>query len=215
MLSGKKKIEIVSAFATLLLSAVGIGCHGFFVDPVLTSITVGPTATIQTTATIQMSAVGTYNDGSTSSLTSGVSWSTASPEVASVSKAGLVTGVAQGSSIITAASGTQTGTATITVTIGGITAIKVTTSDGKTSIPFGTTEQFIATATADGKQVDVTNSVTWTTNPSTITGVSIDPTSGFLTTTSGAGGTAQTFQVIATDPTSNIKGVLNFSVTGT
>jgi hypothetical protein len=215
MLSGKKKIEILAAFATLLLLAVGIGCHGFFVDPVLTSITVGPTATIQTTATIQMSAVGTYNDGSTSSLSSGVSWSTASPEVASVSNSGLVTGVAQGSSIITAASGTQTGTATITVTIGGITAIKVTTSDGKTSIPFGSSEQFIATATADGKQVDVTNSVTWTTNPTTITGVSIDPTSGFLTTTSGAGGTAQTFQVIATDPTSNIKGVLNFSVTGT
>jgi hypothetical protein len=215
MLSGKKKIEILAAFATLILSAVGLGCHGFFVDPVLTSITVGPTATIQTAETIQMSATGTYNDGSTSSLTSGVSWSTGTPSAATVTKAGLVTGVGQGSSIITAASGTQTGTATITVTIGGITAIKVTTSDGKTSIPFGSTEQFVATATANGKPVDVTNSVTWTTSPATITGVSIDPSSGFLTTTSGAGGTAQSFQVIATDPTTNITGVLTFSVTGT
>lgn len=214
MLSGKKKLQILAASATLLLFAVGVACNGFFVDPVLTSVTVGPTATIQTTETVQMSAVGTFNDGSTSSLTSGVSWSTASPDVASVTKSGLVTGVGQGSSIITAASGTQTGTATITVTIGGITSIKVTTSDGKTSIPFGSTEQFVATATANGKQVDVTNSVTWTTNPITITGVSIDPTSGFLTTTSGAGGTAQTFQVVATDPTTNISGFLNFSVTG-
>ena len=46
MLSSKKKLQLVGAFTTLFLFAVVVGCNGFFVDPVLTSITVGPTATI-------------------------------------------------------------------------------------------------------------------------------------------------------------------------
>ena len=34
MLSSKKKLQLVAAFATLFLFAVGMGCNGFFVDPV-------------------------------------------------------------------------------------------------------------------------------------------------------------------------------------
>jgi len=198
----------------LVLFASLVGCSSFFVDPTLTGITVGPTATIQTNKTVQMSAVGTYNDGSTQTLSSGVNWSSDTPSVASVSASGLVTGINVGSAIITGAAGTVTGTATIMVTIGGITSIKVTSSDGKTSIPFGSSEQFVATATANGKQVVITDSVTWSTNPASITGVSIDSTSGSLTTSSGVGGVPTTFQVVATDPTTGISGVLNFSVTG-
>ncbi len=84
MLSGKKKFEILAAFATLLLFAVGVGCNGFFVDPVLTSVTVGPTATINQGGTVQESAVGTYNDGSSKSLTN-VQWSSDTESVATVS----------------------------------------------------------------------------------------------------------------------------------
>jgi hypothetical protein len=46
MLSSKKKLQRVTAFATLFPFALGVGCSGFFVDPVLTSIALGPTATI-------------------------------------------------------------------------------------------------------------------------------------------------------------------------
>src|SRR3979411_2204738 len=151
-MSSKKKLQIVAAFATLLLFALGLGCSGFFVNPTLTGITVGPTATIQTNNTVQESAVGTYNDGSTKAITTGVNWTSGTPSVATISKSGLVTGVSQGQSIMTGASGTQTGTATITVTVGGLTAIKVTTQDGRTSIAYGDSEQFIATGTANGKQ---------------------------------------------------------------
>src|SRR3977135_3066491 len=119
MLSSKKKLQIVAAFATLLLFAAGVGCSGVFVNPTLTGITVGPTATIQTNNTVQGSAVVTYNDGSTKAIPTGVNWSSGTPSIATVSKSGLVTGVSQGQSIITGASGTQTGTATITVTVGG------------------------------------------------------------------------------------------------
>src|SRR5436309_2962317 len=94
--------------------------------------------------------------------------------------------------------------------LANITAIKVTSTD--TSIKYGSTEQFKATATANGQQVDVTNSVTWTTNPSSITDVSIDSSTGLLTTTSG-GTTPVTFFVIATDSASGISGQESFTVT--
>jgi hypothetical protein len=212
MLSSKKKLQIVAAFATLLLFAAGVGCSGFFVNPTLTGITVGPTATIQTNNTVQESAVGTYNDGSTKAITTGVNWTSGTPSVATISKSGLVTGVSQGQSIMTGASGTQTGTATITVTVGGLTAIKVTTQDGRTSIAYGDSEQFIATGTANGKQVDVTNSVTWTTNPSSITDVSLTSTTGALSTTNSGSPSTVQFQVIATDPTTGVNGTINFTV---
>jgi len=211
MLSSKQKLKLAAAFATLLMFALGVGCNGFFVDPTLTSLTVGPQASIQQNHTVQMSAVGTYNDGTQKTVTSGIFWSSSATNIASISKGGLVTGVSPGTATITGAAGTVNGSATVTVTISGLTSIKVTTSDGLTSIAFGTGEQFVATGTASGKQVDITNSVTWTTNPSSITDVSLESSTGALTTTSGPTSPVQ-FQVIATDPTTGIQGSINFTV---
>jgi len=52
MLSSKKKVQIASAFVTLLLCALAVGCKGFFVNPTLTTVTVGPTATINQGGTV-------------------------------------------------------------------------------------------------------------------------------------------------------------------
>jgi hypothetical protein len=199
----------LAALATLFLLAFAIGCTGFFVNPTLTGVTVGPTATIQQGKTVQMTATGTYNDGSTKTITSGVFWSSGTQTVATVSSSGLVTGVGPGTSSITGSSGTFSGSATITVAVSGITKITVTSPDN--SIKFGVSENFTATATTASGTFDVTDSVTWTTNPSSIPNVSIDPTNGVLTTTTG--GTTTTFQVIATDPTTGIFGSKSFTVT--
>src|SRR5208337_4034241 len=144
MLSSNKKLQIAGACATLLVFALGVGCNSFFVNPTLTGITVGPTTSIQTGGTVQMSAVGTYNDGTTNTISSGVYWSTSDSTIASVNKSGLAKGVGPGQATITGASGTVSGSATITVTLSGITAIKVTSSDGLTQVPWGTPEQFAA-----------------------------------------------------------------------
>jgi len=208
--STTRKIQLLLAFATLLMVAFAAGCRGFFVNPTLTGITVGPTATIQQGKTVQMSATGNFDDGTTKALGKGVFWSSATQSVATVdSTTGIVTGVSPGTSVITGALGSVSGTATITVTLANITAIMVTSTDS--SVQYGTPEQFKATATANGQQVDVTNSVTWTTNPSPITDVSIDSTTGLLTTTSGPT-TPVTFLVIATDPASGISGQESFTV---
>jgi Bacterial Ig-like domain (group 2) len=193
----------------VLICILGPGCEGFFIDPVLTGVTVGPSVTVQTGATVQMSAVGSYNDGSQLKL-SNVYWSSSSPNIASVSGSGLVTGREPGQTTITGAKDTVTGTATITVAISGLTSIRVTNQDGVTSIAYGQSEQFIATGTANGEQIDITDSVTWSTSPSSISGVTISST-GLLVTISGATSPVQ-FQIVATDPTTDISGTMNFIV---
>jgi hypothetical protein len=158
-----------------------------------------------------MSAVGTYDDGSQKNLKSGVQWNSDTPTVASVNSSGLVTGVGPGKAIISGSSETVTGSATMTVTISGLTSIKVSTADGLSSIPYGSAERFVATGTAGGQEFDITDSVTWSTNPSSINNVSISSTSGLLITTSGPTTTVQ-FLVVATDPTTGIFGQMSFSV---
>jgi Bacterial Ig-like domain (group 2) len=196
----------------LLIVGLGLlGCEGFFVDPVLTGIAVGPAATIQTGNTLQMSAVGTYNDGSQKSLSDGVFWSSGTPATATVNSSGIVKGITPGQSTISGASGTVVGSATVTVALGGLTAIQVTSKDGFFNITYGSSEQFVATGTANGVQIDITNTVTWSTDPSPIPSVSIDSNSGLLTTTSGPNQPVQ-FDVVATDLPTGISDRLSFIV---
>jgi hypothetical protein len=178
MLSSKKKLQLVAAFATLFLFAVVVGCNGFFVDPVLTSIAVGPTATINQGATVQESAVGTYNDGSTKTLSSGVQWSSSDSTAATVSNAGLVTGTAPGSATITAAYQTTSGTSSITVSLGNVTALKITPQSGTVAVNAVSLPFFAyATVAGDSTPVDVSPTATWTTSSSTVT-INVPTTTG-------------------------------------
>ena len=202
--------RIITAFSALIVIAFGLGCEGFFVDPVLTGMTVGPSTNLQTGTTIQMSAVGTFDDGSTKYLKS-VHWNSDTPGVASVNASGLVTGTGPGKAVISGSSETVTGSASLTVTIGGLTSIKVNSADGLSSIAYGSAERFVAKATANGEEFDITDSVSWSTSPSSIDNVSISSTSGLLISTSGPTTTVQ-FLVIALDPTTGISGQMSFSV---
>ena len=208
MLSGKKKFEILAAFATLLLFAMGVACNGFFVDPTLTSIAVGPQASIQQGKTVQMSAVGTYNDGSTNSL-SNVFWSSSDTEFASISTSGLVTGSSPGQTTITGSSGTVSGTNTVTVTLSGLTAITVTPANS--AIVAGNGLTYVATGTANGQQVVITDEVTWNVSNNLNNTLTID-SSGDVTTETTSVTTTTTIQVTATDPTTLIVGKTNLTI---
>lgn len=197
MLSSKKKLQLVAAFATLLLFALGVGCSGFFVDPTLTGLAVGPQATISQSTTVQMTAVGTYNDGTQKPLKSGIFWSSSATNIATISGAGLVTGVSPGQSTITASAATVSGSATVTVTITGLTAIKVEPTTQTVTAP--KTLQYKATGTVNGKQEDLTNIVTWATSDATGL-VDIDAT-GLVTVNSIAGTPQTQVQISATEGT--------------
>ena len=89
--------------------------------PVLSSIDIGPTnPTVAVGSTIQLTATGIFTDGSTQNVTTTATWSSSNTAVATVSNAqgtqGLASGVAVGTSTISATSGTISGTAVLTVT---------------------------------------------------------------------------------------------------
>jgi hypothetical protein len=86
----------------------------------LNSIAVTPAAASATVgATQQFTALGTYADGSTKTLTNAL-WTSSSPGVATIGGgSGLATGIAVGTTTITASSSGRSGAATLSVTSGG------------------------------------------------------------------------------------------------
>jgi hypothetical protein len=68
-------------------------------------------------ATLQFSAIATYNDGSTGDVTSTATWEVENANVATIDSSGLATGVGAGSTSVTASLNDITGTATLTVTV--------------------------------------------------------------------------------------------------
>jgi hypothetical protein len=203
MLSGKQKLQLVASFGTLLLFAVGVGCSGFFVDPTLTSIAIGPQASIQTGGTVQMQAVGTYNDGSQSTLSTGVYWSSSDTTIATITTKGLVTGIGIGQTTISGASGSVNGSTTVTVTLAGLSSIQITPIN--TSISAGNQQMYTATGTANGKQVNLNGAgdLNWAIDNTDNSLISIDDT-GLLSTDSSVVG-PQVVHVSASDPTTGIK----------
>jgi hypothetical protein len=186
MSSRKRKLQLLAAFATLLLFAFGVGCKGFFVNPTLTTLTVGPaTPSIQQGSSLQMAATGTYDDGSTKALTSSVQWSSSATAVATVSSAGKVTGVTTGSATVTAASGTVSGSTSVTITLANLISIAVTPTNP--AIKSGQTQQFVATGTVQGGgTTDITNSVTWASSNTNVATISAAGLATALTATTSS-----------------------------
>jgi uncharacterized protein YjdB len=97
--------------------------------PVLQSITVSPTsASISVGATQQFTATGHYSNGTTQTLTSGVTWNSSSTTYATISATGLATGVAAGSTNITATVGSVTSSPAAVLAV----TAAVTTGSGNT-----------------------------------------------------------------------------------
>ena len=90
---------------------------GVAFDPAaLGQVTIAPlSATVAALATKQLQAIGINLDGSTVNITGAVTWASSDATKATVSAAGLVTGVATGSAAITATLGSLVGTSAITI----------------------------------------------------------------------------------------------------
>jgi uncharacterized protein YjdB len=151
--------------------------------------------------------MGTYSDGSTKDLSSAATWTSSDPTVATVSTAGVVTGVVSGSVTVTAKSGAFTGSANITVngTSTNLSAIAITPVNP--SIPVNTAQQLTATGTySDGSSRDLTALVTW--SSSTIANATVDVAglvsgvaAGSSTVTATLGSVSTSTSVTVTAPT--------------
>ena len=154
------------------------GCTGFFVSPTLTSLAIGPqeaTITSNPVQTLQMSATGSYDDGSTKDLSGKVSWTSSDITCATISGSGLVTPATNVAGVctttISASFGTVSpATTTVTVSEGTPTVIMLTASTVSPLQNSTLTFTALATFPNSSTQVDITNSVTWTiSNPTDLT----------------------------------------------
>ena len=152
------------AFVVVCLGVVvlyGSSCDDFFVSgSSLDHITVTPTSVyLQTNETKQFSASAVTVDGATSDITDSASWSTGSTGTATVN-GGLVTAIAAGNTVVTAAKGGTTGTANVVVGLQALSNLNITPSP--VTLAAGRTQQLAVQGTlADNTNITLTNFVSW------------------------------------------------------
>lgn len=149
-----------STTITATLGSISGNTRLYVTSASLVSITVTPAnPTINQYLTQQFTARGNYSDGSTQTLTP-YSWVSGTTTVATISSSGQATGVAGGTSTITANWGAISGSTTLTVVADFPVSITVTPTNP--SIAKGSTGQFTATGTySDNSVRDVTSQSTW------------------------------------------------------
>lgn len=148
----------------------GITCAGTNYELNVSVITLATVSIIPTTATInvgdtlQYIATATYSDNSTVVVTGASTWQSSNTSVATIGAGtGLATGVAGGTTAITANfDGITSNAAALTV---NKTLVSIAVTPGAATIDQGTTQQFVATGTfSDGSTAVITDSVTWSSN---------------------------------------------------
>lgn len=143
----------------------------------LTAISITPAnPTLSDPTTQQLTATGTFADGSTADITDSVNWVSEYPTIATVgddSDKGLLKTVLTGTTTITARSGTVTGTTTVTVTSAELETIEVTPAHESFATDVTPWVQMKATGIfSDNTVVDITDYTTWSSGTTTVATVS-------------------------------------------
>lgn len=182
------------------------------ISPATQSLTVGQH--------VQFSATGVVGHGShpTSSqdVTSLVTWSSSTADVATVDSSGLATAVSAGTTTIMASMpGASSATATITVTGGSggsggtLTSLSIIPGSQSVASPSETTQFIAIGTTSSGATENLTGSVTWSSSSVQVATIS----AGGLATGVGKGTT--TISAIATNANSTVvTGTATFTVIG-
>jgi uncharacterized protein YjdB len=167
--------QLLCVFPQVFLCILIAGCGGGpsisgNASKTVTGIAVSPkTPSIAAGTTQQFSATATYADGTTSDVSAVASWSVSSSSVATVNTTGMATGVAAGSTTVTASLNSVSGNAILTVTAAPKTITSIAVTPGMPSIQVGATLQLTATATySDGSTANVTSTVTWSSSSAAI-----------------------------------------------
>ncbi|MNQ66018.1 Bacterial Ig-like domain (group 2) [compost metagenome] len=154
--------------ATLLVTVTNAA-----INPGGLTITVPP-LTLAAGLTGQLVANGSYSDGSNLDVTANVSWTSSAPAVATVGlNTGLVTAVVPGTATITGTLGGQTATLQVTVTNAILNPFGLSITVPPLTLAAGLTGQLAANGSySDGSNINVTNSVSWSSGTPAVATVS-------------------------------------------
>jgi hypothetical protein len=147
--------------------------------------------------TVELFAMGTYDDGTTSVLNDSATWSSTDPLIATVSN-GTVTGEAAGSATITATVGFVDGSVTVNVSEFTMASLRIAPDLVLVSQGGSMPVQALALDAA-GAEVDVTSAATWSSDTpgvATVAGGVVSGVSAGLAQVSAVHGTTATANVI-------------------
>lgn len=144
---GKSAVGSIAVTAATLVSLA--------IDP--------PVATLVSATSMQLTATGTFSDGTTQELTADATWTTDAAAVATFSDEtpGLLSALGAGATRVTATIVATTATAAVAVTAVALEELEL--SETAVTLAAGTTTRVIVTGLfADGSSQDVSSLVTWT-----------------------------------------------------
>jgi len=142
----------------------------------LKSIAVSPVnPTVPVGRRLQLTAMGTFDDGSVLDLSDTVAWTSSSTATATVNAQGIVTVTGQGSATITAAENNISGTTTITASPGSVTLVSINVDPDNPTMRPGDRLQFKAIGTfSDGTSHELTSTLTWTSSETQVAFIAED-----------------------------------------
>jgi trimeric autotransporter adhesin len=178
----------------------------------LSSIAVtAPGASVDVGAKMALVATGIYSDGSKKDISASVAWTSSDATVATVSAAGVVTGVKDGTVTIKASLAGKEGTVSVKVAAPiALSSVSVTASSATVTVG-GKVALTAAEVYSDGSKKDVTKTATWASGTATIATVDASGQvtalkAGSVVITATSGGKSGTVTLTVTDvPLSTIE----------
>jgi trimeric autotransporter adhesin len=151
----------------LLVCTVGLyGCgaashSGTTSEVTLKSLSISPpTSKILVGASQQFTVTGYYSNDSQRDLTASAKWTSVQPTIATISSAGMAVTLQAGKATITAASGSVSISATLTVSAPSLVSLSLSPSTA--TIAKGDTQQFTVTGTFNNQSTkDLTSQAVW------------------------------------------------------
>jgi len=151
-------------------------------NPTLTGLVVTPAAaTVNVNGTQQFTALATYDDGTTSTVTNASAWTTSNGAIASVTSGGggpggggggrgLATGLAAGTVTVSATYNGLSASATLTISVA--TPVELVVTPATASIQVGQIQVFVATLVySDGTTSVVNGTATWSSSDASVAAV--------------------------------------------
>lgn len=159
-------------------------------EPQLQSITItGPSQFVPNGLFLQLTATGNYNNGSTRTITSAVTWSVDSTAIATIDSTGKLAGNSVGGTTVHATQGAVSTDFVVSVTPGVLTSLAITPNPVP-ALPKGSSVELQAMGTfSDGVENDVTDMVVWASTDELIATVNTTDDKGRVTATGTGGAT--------------------------
>lgn len=170
LLPAVRAISVLSVLvSSVLFSSCGSGSASGPKLPKLTQISVVPAGpSLPKGSSLQLTATGTFDDGTKQALTASVTWQSSQAAIAEINSQGVVAAMSQGVAQVSATYQGITGSTSVTVAQPALASIAV--SPNPSSLPVGASEQLTATATlTDGTIQNVTQSANWSSSTAAAT----------------------------------------------